>query len=97
LVSSKPDVRFIGISVDVGQEDSVKAYLSGKKLPYSVLLPTAKESYQLDNYYGGATPQSIIIDKQGNVVEFMVGFNESITKQFEAMLEKMLSETKEIK
>ncbi len=92
LTKQMPNLKAYGISVDVGEEDSVRAYLNEKQIPYTVLLPDESQSYQLDEYYGGATPQSVIIDKEGKVREVMVGFNKAITTKFTQLLQKMRGE-----
>jgi peroxiredoxin len=89
IVSKMPHVKAYGISVDVGEADSVRAYVESKNLDYPILLPSEDESAQLDEYYGGATPQSVIIDDKGIVREITVGFNKAITDRFTKMLEEM--------
>ena len=92
ITAQMPELQVYGISVDVGEVDSVRAYIREKGVAYTILLPDENQSYQLDEYYGGATPQSVIIDKNGNVREVMVGFNKSITAKFETLLQKMKGE-----
>lgn len=91
LVKKYPGIEGIGVSVDLGEEDTVKAFVDSAGIPYPVLLPTSDESFQLDAYYGGATPQSIIIDPDGKIVDVMVGFNRTINRRFDTMLENMLN------
>jgi len=90
-----PDVKPFGIAVDIGEKDSVLAYVEDKKLPYPILLPEKNESFQIEQYYGGATPQSVIIDKNGIVREVMVGFNKSIINNFDKLIKNIVEEDKE--
>ena len=92
-----PEVRAYGIAVDIGEKDSVVAYVKDKAPNYPILLPEKNESYQLEPFYGGATPQSVIIDQDGIVREVMVGFNRAITIKFAQMLEQLSTSNKEAK
>jgi|GEM_PF-1636782 len=86
LVKRHPEIAAIGISVNIGENDSVKAFLEGKELPYPIILPNEDNEEQLDPYYGGATPQTVILSPDGMVVESYMGFNERSLKVFEQML-----------
>ncbi|MFP4459175.1 MAG: redoxin domain-containing protein [Candidatus Zixiibacteriota bacterium] len=92
LSKKMPDVKFFGISVDVGEKDSVIAFVKEKDIDYPILLPNEEQSHQLEQYYGGATPQTVLIDKKGNVREIMMGFNRKITNQFSHLLNTMQNE-----
>ena len=89
LITEHPEIAAVGISVNVGQIDSVKQYIKGRDLPYPVILPTEEKEAQLDPYYGGATPQTVIISPEGVVVQSLVGFSEGATRSFEKMLLQM--------
>ncbi len=85
----KQNLVVMGISVDMGMLDSVRAFVQNHKLSYSILLPTDDSHKKLTRIYGGATPQSIIVDGNGNVVEFMIGFNDAIINRFRGILQNL--------
>ena len=86
---SKPsELDIVGVSVDIGEEDSVKKFIDSKGVTYRVLMPIKEDLPVLEHIYGGMTPQTIIIDKKGIVREYLVGYNKLII----AALEKKLNE-----
>lgn len=89
LVTKNPHIGAIGVSVDVGEIDSVRSYLLDKNPPYPVIIPDEENETQLDPYYGGATPQTVIVNPDGIVVESLVGFSQGSLKRFENILSQM--------
>jgi peroxiredoxin len=87
--SHKQDITVIGVSVDVGLIDSVKEFAQKKKLPYPIVLPTESANRKFTRIYGGATPQTIVTDKGGNVADFFLGFNEQQIKKLETTLQRL--------
>ncbi len=86
LVREHPDIAALGVSVDIGEIDSVRNFIKGKELPYPIILPTKENEKQLDPYYGGATPQTVIISPEGIVAEYFMGFSTQTLGQFEKIL-----------
>ena len=86
LVTAHPEIGALGVSVDIGMLDSVKAFIKNKNLPYPVILPNKEEDKLLDAYYGGATPQTVIISPDGIVVEWLMGSSEKSLVVFERLL-----------
>lgn len=86
LVTAHPKIGALGVSVNVGQIDSVRAFIKGKTLPYPVILPNKEEDKLLDPYYGGATPQTVIITPNGIVFEWMMGSSDKALQAFERIL-----------
>jgi peroxiredoxin len=86
------DLKVWGISVDIGMEEDVKEFVKDKNLTYNILIPSSDESIRLDMLYGGITPQTLIVDREGVVREFIVGFNQNIVKQLEMQLNRALAE-----
>jgi len=86
------DLKVWGISVDIGMEEDVKEFVKNKNLTYNILIPSPDESIRLDMLYGGITPQTLIVDREGVVREFIVGFNQNIVKQLEMQLNRALAE-----
>ncbi len=78
-----------GVSVDMGEMDSVANFVKKKNLPYPIVLPTYKSHRRLTRIYGGATPQTIVAAPDGKVVDFFVGFNETLIKRLETTIEKV--------
>ncbi len=78
-----------GVSVDLGEEAKVKEFVEKKNLPYPIVLPTAESHRKLTRIYGGATPQTILVDGNGVVREFFVGFNKPLTTMLEKKLEEL--------
>ncbi|MCK5832765.1 DUF1573 domain-containing protein [bacterium] len=92
LIQEHSDIAALGVSVDVGEIDSVKNFIKGKELNYPVILPTEENEKQLDPYYGGATPQTVIISPEGIVVEYFMGANSRTYAKFEKLLIGMLAD-----
>jgi peroxiredoxin len=92
LVTDHEGIAALGISVNIGERDSVIEYIKDKHLKYPVILPDEKGEKQLDPYYGGATPQTVIISPQGLVVESFAGFSKSVMANFERLLVAMLNQ-----
>jgi len=90
LVTNHPEIAALGISVNVGERDSVINYIKDKNLLYPVILPDEESESQLDPYYGGATPQTVIISPDGIVAQSMVGFSKNALANFEKILQAML-------
>lgn len=86
IVTEHKDIAALGISVNVGERDSVIEYIRDKNLKYPVILPDEEGEEQLDPYYGGATPQTVIITPQGIVAQSFVGFSHGVMDKFEQML-----------
>ena len=78
-----------GVSVDMGELDKVKEFVAKHNPVYPFVLPTDDTFRRLNRIYGGATPQTIVADRQGRVVEFFVGFNEPLMKRLEEMLNRL--------
>jgi len=90
LVESHPENLIVwGISVDIGMQDSVELFARERKLPYPVVLPTAKSHRRLTRIYGGATPQTILADENGVVREFFVGFNSALVQRLEKTIQTL--------
>ncbi len=90
LVTAHPEIAALGISVDVGERDSVISYIQDKNLKYPVILPSEENEAQLDPYYGGATPQTVIVSPEGIVIQSLVGFSRGAMASFEKMLLAMV-------
>ena len=86
MVTEHEDIAALGISVNVGERDSVIEYIRDKNLKYPVLLPDEEDEEQLNPYYGGATPQTVIITPQGIVAQSFVGFSHGVMDDFEKLL-----------
>ncbi|MGC9314991.1 MAG: DUF1573 domain-containing protein [bacterium] len=91
LVTEHEGIAALGISVNVGERDSVVEYIQDKNLKYPVILPDEEGEKQLDPYYGGATPQTVIITAQGIVVQSFAGYSKSVMANFEKLLVSMLN------
>ncbi len=81
-----------GVSVDMSIPDSVKAFAQKRQLPYPILLPTEKSHRRLTRVYGGATPQTIIVDQNGIVREFFVGFNKALIARLEGVIKNLVGQ-----
>ncbi len=92
LVERHPDIGALGVSVDIGEIDSVRSFIEERKPTYPVILPTEENEKQLDPYYGGATPQTVIISPEGTVVEYFMGFSMQTLDKFEKLLISMLQD-----
>ncbi len=88
--SGRPGFTVWGVSVDIGELEKVREFAQKRSLPYPILLPTSESNRRLTRIYGGATPQTIIVNKKGNVADFFVGFNEVLTKRLENTIEKLV-------
>lgn len=89
---SMPDLLIWGITVDTDKPDSARTFYRARNLPYRILIPSDEQLKKLSRIYSGATPQTIIVDKNGIVKEFMMGFNEKLTKNLEAKLRELTAE-----
>ncbi len=92
MVTEHEDIAALGISVNVGERDSVIEYIQDKNLKYPVILPDEEGEKQLDPYYGGATPQTVIITPQGVVAQSFVGFSHGVMDNFEKLLIAMIKQ-----
>jgi len=90
LVTRHPEIAALGVSVDVGELDEVRALIDEKKPNYPIILPSEENEKQLDPYYGGATPQTVIISPEGIVVEYFMGFSRQTLDRFEQILIGMI-------
>ncbi len=90
LVESHPQgVLVWGVSVDLGEEDKVEDFARKRNLPYPIVMPTKQSHRRFTRIYGGATPQTIVADQRGVVVEFFVGFNKVLMNRLEALLAQL--------
>ncbi|RKZ29384.1 hypothetical protein DRQ36_08840 [bacterium] len=90
LVKRHPEIAALGISVNVGEIDSVVAYIKEADPPYPIILPKEENEEQLDSYNNGATPQTVIISPDGKVVESLVGFSHKAMDGLEKLLLEMV-------
>jgi len=98
LEKTHPDNLVIwGVSIDMGMPDSVEIFARQHKLPYPVVLPTVESHRRLTRIYGGATPQTIVADKDGVVREFFVGFNKVFVQRLESLLNSLTKKPTEQK
>ncbi|RKZ26847.1 hypothetical protein DRQ26_03860 [bacterium] len=90
LINSHPENLVVwGVSVDMGEMESVAEFAKRKNLPYPIVLPTEKSHRRFTRIYGGATPQTIIVAPDGKVVDFFVGFNKALISRLETILDKL--------
>ena len=85
----KQGLRVVGMSADEGGDGEVKEFVRAKQIPYPVAL--ADEDLQAD--YGlRSVPTIFVINKKGIVAEKFQGFNETIGRNMEALIRKLLAE-----
>ncbi|MBN2544107.1 TlpA family protein disulfide reductase [bacterium] len=84
------DVAVFGICMDVGRKEEVLEFISDKKMSYPILLPMdVKEDNQLEPYYGGGTPITVVVDKNGIIQESMVGFSTRGLQNIEKLVKRI--------
>lgn len=94
LANTHPENLIIwGVSIDMDKPDSVEIFARQHKLPYPIVLPTSESHRRLTRIYGGATPQTIVADKDGIVREFFVGFNRVFIQRLESLLSSLTNGT----
>lgn len=86
---AKQGLQIIGMSVDDGGEREVKAFADEKRIPYPVVLTSAK--IQAD-YGVRALPVLYIIDQNGIVKEQIMGFAPGADRVIENLVKKQLAE-----
>ena len=85
----RENVQVIGINMDTGLEDSVKSYIKDYDVQYPVVVIGTDDNDYLENYYTNVTPQTTLIDKNGIVRETLIGFNESMKKKLESLIDEL--------
>lgn len=87
---SKQGLQIIGMNVDEGSEQTVRSFVDQKRIPYPVVLASAK--IQAD-YGVRALPVMFVIDRNGVVVEQMIGFSSYHGRLLENLVKKQLAGT----
>ncbi len=86
---AKQGLQIIGMNVDEGSERDLKAFIAEKGLGYTMVMAPRK----LQNDYGvRALPVMFILDKQGKVVEQMLGFSSAHGRILENLVKKLMAE-----
>ncbi|MBN1755708.1 redoxin domain-containing protein [bacterium] len=90
IMNSGDNVIVLGICIDIGLKEEVLRFIADKDISYPVLLPmSADEDGQLEPYYGGGTPITVVIDKTGTVRESLVGFSQKGLDAIEKMVKEL--------
>ncbi len=85
----KQGLQVVGMSVDEGGERELKAFVAEKGLLYAIVMSPKS----LQNDYGvRALPVLFILNKQGVVVEQMLGFSPAHGQMLENLIKKLLTE-----
>lgn len=85
----KQGLQIIGMSVDEGGERTLKPFVAEQRLAYSIV--AAPKSVQ-DSYGVRALPVLFVLNKQGTVVEQMLGFSPAHGQLLEQLVKKLLRE-----
>ena len=86
---AKQGLQIVGMNVDEGAERELKAFIAEKGLGYTIVMAPRK----LQNDYGvRALPVLFVLNKQGQVVEQMLGFSAGHARALENLVKKLLSE-----
>ena len=86
---SEDGFEIIALSMDQGDLEPVRKFVRARDLPYPVGI--APEGVAR-NYRVSALPTSVLIDKQGNIRERVVGFNVSIAHRISDRVAQLASE-----
>jgi len=79
----------IGVSVDKGETEVVRRFSKAMNIPYPILIA----SEAVTRSYGvTALPTTILIDREGNIQERVIGFNSKIAKELAAKVKELTSE-----
>ncbi|SNB47315.1 TlpA disulfide reductase family protein [Geobacter sp. DSM 9736] len=85
----KQGFQILGMSVDEGDEKSVKSFISARKVNY----PVAMASEELQTEYGlRSVPTLYLISKKGIVAEKYMGYSDDTKKAIEAAIKRLLAE-----
>ena len=85
----KQGLQIVGMSVDEGGERHLKSFVAEKGLPYLIVMASGK--VQAD-YGVRALPVLFILDKNGKVVEQMMGFSTQHGRALENIVKKLISQ-----
>ena len=85
----KQGLQIIGMSVDEAGEKHVKAFVAEKKIPYNIVMASSK--VQAD-YGVRALPVLFVLDKNGVVIEQMLGFSPNHGRVLENIVKKHLAQ-----
>ncbi|CAG0959287.1 TlpA disulfide reductase family protein [Geobacter sp.] len=82
-------LQVLGLSLDDGDEGTVKDFIASKRIVYPVAL--AGQDVQTD--YGlRSLPTVYVIDKKGNVADKFMGGSDETLKTMENLIKKLLAE-----
>lgn len=82
-------LTILSISVDDTKTvNKVRGQVRSKRYPYTVLLDTNSEVFQL--YQGTNPPHSVLIDYEGNIVYTSVGYRKGAEKKLEAEIARLI-------
>lgn len=82
-------LKIVSISIDDTRTVSkVKGFVRSKRYPFTILLDTNKEVFQL--FQGTSPPLSILIDKDGRMVYTHLGYRKGDEKKVEEWIIKLL-------
>lgn len=84
----KQGLQIIGMSVDEGGERAVKAFADEKRIPYPLVMASTKTQ---TDYGVRALPVLFVLDRNGVVVEQMMGFSTYHGKILENLVKKQLA------
>lgn len=91
MKSEYEDLKVVGVSVDIDLDKKVKDFIKEIGVDYPILLPDNQEQDdQIAEYYSGATPQTLFINKNMIIKEYSMGFSKSSVRKFEKIVEKTL-------
>lgn len=82
-------LKIVGMSMDDGGARIVKSYVEKQKIPYQIVMASNKVAA---DYGVRALPVLYLIDKQGQVREFFMGFSDQAGKVIEAQIRQLLAE-----
>ncbi len=85
----KQGLQIVGMSVDDTGERHVKNFAAEKGLPYHIVMASRKVQ---SDYGVRAVPVLFIIDRNGNLVERMMGFSPHHGKVIENLIKKLLAQ-----
>ena len=81
--------ELIGMDVDKGDVDTVRRFVKSMDIPYPVVVAPddVARSYRVSGI-----PETILIDKEGNIRERMVGFSSTIVQELTRKVAELTSE-----
>ncbi|RMI19504.1 MAG: TlpA family protein disulfide reductase [Calditrichaeota bacterium] len=83
-------LEILSISIDDPKTVSkVKGFVRSKKYPFTILLDTNNEVFQL--YRGSNPPLSVLINQQGKIVYTHTGYRKGDEKALEEHIQKLLT------